>query len=165
MTVIASKGLRRGWVVIVAAAFVSAGTVHGAGLGNWGQTTPTLKICLAKLPSSLGSDGIAIDSLATQVVSDYLALPTTTSADDVEASVVFAVSQAKLSTDGAVAGLERAAQCADAKLLAAIKKVIATLKSGKLKTGTGSISTGNGISGFTLPIVEIGGGSSNYSGS
>ena len=144
----------------IAAGVVPASVVAQAAPG----ADAPMQMRLAALPPSPGPDGPGEDALATRVVSDYVALTANASADDVEAGVVFAVSQSKLSSDAAIAGLSRAARVADAKLLAAINEAIAAIKAGKLKTGTGALGSNTNDSGFSGPTVNVGGGSSNYSG-
>ena len=89
----------------IAAGVVPASVVAQAAPG----ADAPMQMRLAALPPSPGPDGPGEDALATRVVSDYVALTANASADDVEAGVVFAVSQSKLSSDAAIAGLSRAA--------------------------------------------------------
>ncbi|WP_428334208.1 hypothetical protein [Novosphingobium sp.] len=154
--------LPQGWVFTVCAAALSVATMS-ATTAHADSVTMNMSQRLAALPPSIGPAHLMIDVLAKQVVDDYIQLPTIASDDDVEAGVVYAVSQSKLGQDDKITGLERAARVADAKLLKAIEAVIAALKSGKLKTGTAGTVDGN-TSDFSVPSVNVGGGSSNYSG-
>jgi hypothetical protein len=153
----------RGWIAPAVIAALCLTSVPAASAAGQGGSTTMLQ-SLARLSPTIGADGGAIDLLARNVVSDYLALPSSASDDDVEAGVVYDVSQSRLTTAEAIAGLDRAAKVADAKLLKAIEAVIAALKSGKLKPGTGATGDSNTNSAFSVPSVNVGGGTSNYSG-
>lgn len=154
--------LAQGWLLTVCAVAFSVAATP-ATTAHADSVTVNMSQRLAALPPTIGPTHLMIDALAKQVVDDYIQLPMVASDDDVEAGVVYAVSQSKLGKDDKITGLERAARVADAKLLKAIEAVIAAIRSGKLKTGTAGTVDGN-TSEFSVPSVNVGGGSSNYSG-
>ncbi len=99
------------------------------------------------------------------VAAEIASMAPTTTVEDFEAAILFTVSQAACSTDEAVSQLQgvAASPATPRNAVSAIGNIIATLRQG-LQRGTGAIGTGGSFaSGFSLPIVDIGGGGSNYS--
>lgn len=109
-------------------------------------------------------------TIANAIKRELAALPATATEADMEATIVFALSQGTYSSDVMGAALNMiAGPDASTELKQAIANVrIAMLN--KKKFGTAALNgggggNGSGFSGFSSPIVGIGGGSSNYTSS
>jgi len=108
------------------------------------------------------------DTLASAINIEVSKLPATASVEDIEAAIVFALSQGDYSAESIGGALDRvaAADVSDNEKQAIANVRLALFKK-KLNRGTGAIGNGGGdtfgTSGFSAPIVSIGGGTSTYS--
>ena len=121
-----------------------------------------------RLPGSAEAvNDAAIEALVNRICTEVGKLPKEASTDDMEAAIVFAVSQSDASAAvmtaafGAVGGCDYGRR----NFAAALGRVRLALLDHKLKRGTAAISLGSasGQSAFSSPFVNVGGGSSNYS--
>ena len=123
--------------------------------------------------ASLGTG--SVDATATQtdfvvraVLAEVRALPCTASSEDLEAAIVYRLSQdgaTRAIAPGAIDRLGRAKLC-HTNYAAALAQVRLALLGRRLQRGTAALSGGGGRLGespFSAPVVNIGGGTSNYS--
>jgi hypothetical protein len=105
-------------------------------------------------------------TIANTIKRELAALPTTATEADMEATIVFALSQGDYSFDVMDAALN---MITDPNSTTELKQAVANVRIAMLnkkKFGTAAINggggNGGGFSSFSSPIVGIGGGSSNY---
>ncbi|MDZ7281833.1 hypothetical protein KV697_17675 [Sphingomonas sanguinis] len=112
-----------------------------------------------------GGDAMAIGALAAAVCAEVTRLPKGASTDDLEAAMVFAVSQAASKPALIVAALDRlaGADLGQQNFPAALKRVRDAYANQRVRRGTAAVNNGVAFSGgFTTPSLAGGGGSSNY---
>lgn len=112
-----------------------------------------------------GGDAMAIGALAAAVCAEVSRLPKGASTDDLEAAMVFAVSQAASKPALIVAALDRlaGADLGQQNFPAALKRVRDAYANQRIRRGTSAVNNGAAFSGgFTTPSLAGGGGSSNY---
>jgi|SRR5579859_48694 len=131
-------------------------------------TASQAAICPAgapKLSSQVAStpQGIAL-MLAGQIGAEVRRQPTAASTDDLEAAIVFAISQSGASTEAALSAVNSLSACTYDRqnFKAALDRVRSTLSRRGFKRGTSALAGGAGGS-FSEFSLNIGGGTSNYS--
>lgn len=105
----------------------------------------------------------AIKVLVTALTGEVTRL-VTASVEDIEAALMFRVSQSGVGNEDAIIALNRVRGLPDntENVIKAIDNVIAALRKGK-RLGTGAIGGGNGNDAFfASPAAAIGGGGANY---
>lgn len=122
------------------------------------------KVAPLEAEEDQSADAIVVTALSRAIVEEVRRLPCVASTEDMEAAIVFRLSQTKLSNESAVDALDRVRAHPDlcGNTLAAIDNVKKTLKRGGLRQGTAAIGGGNADAYFTAPSVGAGGGASNY---
>ena len=104
---------------------------------------------------------LGLSALATAIKSELAKQPTTASAEDLEAVIVYVVSQGTY-TDSAISeALDEVGAGATGNLAAAVVNARNALLK-KKRRGTGAVSGGGGSSAFSSPGSAGGGGSTNY---
>lgn len=108
--------------------------------------------------------GDRVTAIATKIRAELAGLKSDASSEDMEAAIVFALGQADDSLDDMNAALDVINAGASPALQTAVKNVRLALAKKKLKPGTGATGSNgnNNGSGFTSPVVNVGGGTSNY---
>lgn len=104
-------------------------------------------------------------AVGASAAAEIASMAPTSTVEDFEAAILFTVSQAACSTEEAVSQLQgvAASPATPRNAVSALENIIGTLRQG-VQRGTGAIGTGGSSgSSFSLPIVDIGGGGSNYS--
>lgn len=126
--------------------------------------TGMAKVAPLEAEESQSADIIVVTALSRAIVEEVRRLPCVASTEDMEAAIVFRLSQTKVSNESAIEALGRVQGQPDlcANTLAAIDNVKNTLKRGGLRQGTAAIGGGNADAYFTAPSVGAGGGASNY---
>jgi hypothetical protein len=98
--------------------------------------------------------------LATAIQAELATRPVTTSAEDQEAVIVFVISQGRYREDVIAAALDVLDVRAVENLTAAVANVRLALIKKRVRRGTAALA-GGGV-GFSIPGINPGGGSSNY---
>jgi hypothetical protein len=148
---------------------IAAAVALGAPVIALGSTSPGVPAL-----TDANDPAKAIEALANRIWGEVGALPQTASTEDLEASVMFVLSQEDASGEVINSALSSvsASDQATPNLKQAIANIrLALLKKKKLRVGTGAIGTGSGSVGsggsgirfYSTPIVSVGGGSANYS--
>lgn len=142
-----------------------------------GCLTLTLSLCVplvAALPQqSPPADPAAVDpvvAIAKRVQTEIAAMKPTATAADYEAAIVFALGQSGGTVADQIAAVDSlGGPDVKPELNEALRNVRAQLTKKKLRRGTGAINGNNNAGGngssssFSAPIVDVAGGTSNYS--
>lgn len=99
--------------------------------------------------------------LATAIKSELAKQPATASAEDLEAVIVYVVSQGAYTDSAISAALDEVGAGATGNLVTAVANARNALLK-KKRRGTGAVSGGGGSSAFSSPGSAGGGGTTNY---
>jgi hypothetical protein len=147
-------------------AFALPFTALGAASAPIKPVRPGVAVCGCPAPARGTGDLQAISLLAVKVCADAVALPAGASVEDLEAAIVYALSQSETDLEIKKAALRSLIGCSygQPNFAKALARVLANLENRKLRRGTAATGGATFTSGFTSPGVNVGGGSSNYGG-
>lgn len=119
-----------------------------------------------RVERTVAAEGAAVAAMGRRICAEVTRLQKEASANDLEAAIVFAISQSDVRTPAVATALAQVGGCDYGRrnFATALARVRVALLGRKFARGTAALAGGSafGQSAFSAPQVNVGGGSSNY---